>query len=427
MTALQSAPACCDNMGEFVPVETARRRATEGISAVSGEKVVSLCAARGRVSAAPILASNAIPPFDQSAMDGYAVRICDIIAVPATLPVVARQAAGPEQNFALPEGPVAVRIFTGAPMPAGFDAVVMQERCRRIGNMITINEIPRAGTHVRLAGDDVRAGQTIIEGDTLIDARHIAMLAAAGVAEVLVRRRVRVAVLSTGNELREPHENLAPGEIHDSNRIMLMSLLGSEAIELTDLGCIRDSKEAIAEAIDAAAQKYDVIVSTGGVSVGEEDHVGAAVLAAGGRFAPLRASIKPGKPASIGQVGSAACIALPGNPVSALVTYLWFGKPVLQQRMGLKPRVPSPISAVAAFDELRHPGRDEFVPVVVTGRDEEGRPTVEKRRMPGSARLSSLIGADGLARIPGHLSAIRRGERLNLYAFGCDFGLNPYA
>jgi molybdopterin molybdotransferase len=356
-------------------------------------------------------------------MDGYAIRTSDIVDVPATLPVVARQAAGPEKKFTPPGGPAAVRIFTGAPVPRGFDAVVMQEHCKRAGDTVTLQKMPRPVDHVRLAGDDVAVGQILVEPDTLIDARHVAMLAAAGIAEVPVRRRVRVAVLSTGDELREPHESLAAGEIHDSNRAMLLSLLGSEAIELTDLGGIGDDREAIAGTIAEAARKFDVLISTGGVSVGEEDHVAEAVLAARGNFVPLRASIKPGKPVSIGRIGPAVFVALPGNPVSALVTYLCFGRPVLQSCMGLKPELPQPVSAIAAFDEIRHRGRDEFIPVVIAGRDEQGRPLVEKRRLAGSARLSSLIGAHGLVRIPGHLSAIRRGEQLDLHPFGCDFGL----
>ncbi len=407
----------------FVPVETARARATEGICAVPGQEVVSLRAARGRVTVAAVSAGHSIPPFDQSAMDGYAVRTCDLAEFPVTLSVVGRQAAGPEASFVIADGPAAIRIFTGAPIPPGFDAVVMQEHCERLNDMISISKMPEPGQHIRLAGDDVRLGQTLIEADTLIDARHVAMLGAAGVAEVVVRRRVRVAVLSTGNELREPGECLAPGEIHDSNRTMLMTLVASEAIDLTDLGRVADSKAALSGMIEEAARTFDVLISTGGVSVGEEDHVAAAILAAGGSFHPLKASIKPGKPASIGRIGSAAIIALPGNPVSALVTYLWFGRPVLHRRMGLKPGLPRAVSAIAAFDELRHPGRDEFVPVVTSGRDEQGRLRLEKRRAPGSARLSSLIDAEGLARIPGHLSAVRRGEPLNFYPFGCDFGL----
>jgi molybdopterin molybdotransferase len=421
MTAVPAMPTCCDAPG-LLSVEAARARAVDRVVAVSGEDIVPLRAARGRITLRAVSAGHAIPPFDQSAMDGYAVRTRDIADCPATLPVVARQPAGPTDPANLPDGPAAIRIFTGAPVPAGFDAVVMQEHCDRAANTVTIRKIPAVGEHVRRAGDDVPSGQTLVGPDTAIDARHVAMLAAAGVAEIPVRRRVRVAVLSTGNELREPGQPLKCGEIHDSNRAMLIALLASEATEITDLGGIPDNKAAISKTVFEASRSFDVIISTGGVSVGEEDHVGAAVLDAGGSFHPLKASIKPGKPASVGHVGSASIIALPGNPVSALVTYLWFGRPVLQRRMGLEPELPRAVGAASGFDELRHPGRDEFVPVVVSGRDEQGRPVLERRRAPGSARLSNLIGADGLARIPG-LSAIRRGDPLGFHPFGCDFGL----
>lgn len=422
MTAVQATPTCCDAPG-LLSVEAARAVAVEGVAAVSGEEIVPLRAARGRVTVEAVPACHAIPPFDQSAMDGYAVRTRDLTEGPTALPVVARQPAGPTHLANLPEGPAAIRIFTGAPVPAGFDAVVMQEQCDRVANTVTVRKRPAPGEHIRRAGDDVPLAQILLGPDTSIDARHVAMLAAAGVAEVSVRRRVRLAVLSTGNELRNPGETLKSGEIHDSNRTMLMALLASEATEITDLGRIPDSKARISKTIREASSNFDVVISTGGVSVGEEDHVGAAVLEADGSFLPLNASIKPGKPASVGRVGSAVIIALPGNPVSALVTYLWFGRPVLQRRMGLKPELPRPVSAASGFDELRHPGRDEFVPVVIRGHDEQGRPVLDKRRAPGTARLSSLIGADGLARISGHLSAIRRGDPLNFHPFGCDFGL----
>lgn len=422
MTLVQPAPTCCDSPG-FLSVEAARARAMEGVCAVTGQEIVALRESRGRVTVAPVSAGHAIPPFDQSAMDGYAVRTRDVEQCPAVLPVAARQAAGRLDLTSLPDGPAAVRIFTGAPVPFGFDAVVMQEQCDRAADTVTIRKRPASGEHIRRVGDDVSLGQVLMGPDTRIDARHVAMLAAAGIAELPVRRRVRLAVLSTGNELREPGEALKLGEIHDSNRAMLIALLASEAIETTDLGRIPDSKAAISNTILEASANFDVMISTGGVSVGEEDHVGAAVLQAGGSFHPLKASIKPGKPVSIGHLGLSVIVALPGNPVSALVTYLWFGRPVLQRRMGLKPEPPRPVSAVSGFDELRHPGRDEFVPVVTSGHDEQGRPVLDKRRVPGSARLSSLIGADGLARIPGHVSAIRRGDPLNFHPFGCDFGL----
>lgn len=423
MVLLDVAPAYRAEPPAFVSVEAARLRAIDGVCAVDGDELVPLSHARGRIAAVPVHAPKPVPPFHQSAMDGYAVRTSDLASGAMVLPVVARQAAGPDRFPSTLQSPGAVRIFTGAAIPAGCDAVVMQEECSEADGRVSIRHSPQPGEHIRPAGDDILIGGTLVEAGTLIDARHIAILAAAGLPEVRVRRHVRVAVLSTGTELREPHEQLAPGEIHDSNRAMLMSMLQAKAFEVTDLGGIEDNAVSIGKALEIAAAKNDVIISSGGVSVGEEDHIRAAVLSIGGSFVRLKASIKPGKPASVGRIGAVSLIALPGNPVSALVTYLWFGRPVLQRRIGLEPQAPRAIAAVAAFNEFRRPGRDEFVPVLITGWDGDGRPQVEKHRTPGSARLSSLIDADGLAGIPGELPAVRRGDPLKLYPFGADFSL----
>lgn len=422
MAVADISPSCCAEPSAFLQVESARRLAISGVEPAVGEEIVPLGDARGRIALVSIRAPQPVPPFRQSAMDGYAVRTADLSTTDNTLPVVARQIAGPAADLAATYG--AVRIFTGAAVPAGYDAVVMQEQCTAAEGVVSIRRPPKTGEHIRPIGDDIPAGAVLIESGTLIDARHVAVLAAAGVPEVRVRRRIRVALLSTGNELREPGEPLGPGEIHDSNRTMLLSLIQSPAVQLADLGRVHDGALAIGMALAAAAAHHDVIITTGGVSVGDEDHLRAAVEVAGGRFMPLKASIKPGKPASVGRIATANLIALPGNPVSALVTYLWFGKPILLRRMGLEPGMPRPLIVAAGFDEVRRPcGRDEFVPVAITGQDSDGCFEVEKRRLPGSARLSSLIGADGLARIPGHCAAIKRGERLNYYPFAADFAL----
>lgn len=423
MAILDLPRSCCSDPAEFISIEAARARALEGVRPVTGDEVVGLRAARGRVNISAIVAGHALPPFDQSAMDGYAVRTSDFVDGSATLPVMARQPAGPVLCGSVGEERGVVRIFTGAAIPPGFDAVVMQEHCEQRAGLVAVPRRPEPGEHIRASGDDVPAGAVIIPANSLIDARHIAILAAAGVPNINARRRVRVAVLSTGNELREPDEPLRPGEIHDSNRAMLLSLLEGRAVELFDLGRIPDNPGAIAKAFRSAARDFDVVVSSGGVSVGEEDHIRAAVFVAGGEIAPLNAAIKPGKPISVGRLGTATLIGLPGNPVSALVTFLWFARPIVLRRMGLNPGDLLPTRAVAAFEQQRKAGRDEFVPVVVNGRDREGRLIVERRQRAGSARLSSLIDADGLARIPGELTTIHQGDTLEVYTFGSAFSL----
>lgn len=422
MVALKRAVSGADRPG-VMSVDAARLRALSEIVPVEGEELVPLHSARGRVTATAVMARHALPPFDQSAMDGYAVRTSDFVNRAAAFRVVARRAAGPQYYEVVPDVPAAVRIFTGAAVPFGFDAVVTQEECTRLQAGVVIPRRPICGENIRLSGEDVPAGAKIVDADIVIDSRHIAILAAAGVPTVSVRRRVRVTVLSTGNELREPHERLNLGEVHDCNRTMLLSLLEAPAIERIDLGRVPDDPEAIAQTFRAAASESDIVLSTGGVSVGEEDHVRSSVTSAGGTLSSLKASIKPGKPVSVGHLGNASIIGLPGNPVSALVTFLWFARPIVQRRMGLNPSPPRSLRAVAGFDEVRRPGRDEFLPVAVSGRDQSGRYIIVRRGPGGSARLSPLIAADGLARISGNINAVSRGSELEFYPFEGQFGV----
>jgi molybdopterin molybdotransferase len=422
-TAPDASVSCCDDHAGYVSVESARKHALEGAAPIRGQELIALHSARGRIAKSNVFARHAVPPFNQSAMDGYAVRTCDFANDVATFPVEGRQAAGLSFGRHLTSGPAAFRIFTGAPTPEDFDAVVMQEHCTQRGVLVTVSKRPQAGDNIRLLGEDVAAGAVVLSAGTRIDARHIALLAAAGVPSVRVSRRVRVAVISTGNELREPQEHLALGEVHDCNRAMLLSLLDDSAVDLTDLGLVPDQPATIADSFMKASCKFDVIISTGGMSVGEEDHLRSAVTAAGGVLSLLKASIKPGKPASVGNLGDAILVGLPGNPVSALVTFLWFARPIVMRRAGLSTEPPRPVPAVAGFDETRKPGRDEFVPVVVSGLDANGQFVLEKPRPRGSARLSSLLDTDGLARIPGSATIVARGQRLDLYRFEGQFSL----
>lgn len=421
--AIADQRSCQADAQGVIAIECARERALAGVETVSGDEVAPLAAARGRVTASAILSTHALPPFDQSAMDGYAVRTRDGARGLHCLPIVSRRAAGASASLISADGPAAVRIFTGARIPSGFDAVVMQEECSQADGRVTIRTWPKPGQHVRPAGDDMPAGAVIVDADTLVDARHCSILAASGVPNVHVRRRLRVGVLSTGDELRDPSEPLQGSEIHDSNRAMLLSLVQCNAIDATDLGRIEDKSDRIASVLQKAAREFDVLISSGGVSVGEEDHVHAAVELAGGSLEWLGTSIKPGKPVSVGRLGSANVIGLPGNPVAALVTFLWFARPILQRRMGLRPADPIVVAARAGFDELRKSSRDEFVPVVISGRSSDGYPVVEKRRRAGAARLSSLLGADGFARLPAGERRIVRGDPINLYPFAAAFSL----
>ena len=400
----------------LISVERARMAAIAGVLPITGSEQLPLADVLGRVLDGDVNSSIALPPFDQSAMDGYAVRSAEFVAIPTARKVTSRIAAGQRPaKDGYPDLSV-VRILTGAEVPPGFDAVIMQEFCDRAGDIVSINHQPVCGENIRRAGEDVQAGATLVASGTTVDARHIAIMAAGGIRKVDVRRKVKVGLISTGSELCGTSEELQPGRIYDSNKPMLAALLTRPGIDLHDCGHVTDDPDLLAQAFFNASESIGVLVSTGGISVGEEDHVQAAIASKGGYVDALRAGIKPGKPVAIGRLGNCVLLALPGNPLSALVTFLWFARPVIEKRMGMTPSVPTAIRAQAGFHEERRPGRDEFVPVAMkVGSD--GRLTVSKLGRGGSSRLSPLVTANGLARIPGNLERIQPGEYLDVYPF----------
>ena len=264
------------------------------VSPVGEVEAVPLASALGRVLAEPVIAAMDVPPWDNAAMDGYAFALGDLRPGCETpLPVLARVAAGHPMTEPLPAGH-AVRIFTGAPMPAGADTVAMQEHCRAGDGMVTLPAGIAIGANVRRAGDDLRAGSAVLPAGRRLGPVDLGVAAAAGASRLTVRRRLRVAVFSSGDELREPGRGGAAGTQHDSNRYTLLGLLGQMGCEVTDLGILPDRPAVIAEALAAAAAGHDALLTSGGMSVGEEDHIRAAVEAAGGRIDQWRLAIKPG-------------------------------------------------------------------------------------------------------------------------------------
>jgi len=355
---------------------------------VSERESVGLLDATGRVLAGDLVSSLAVPPHDNSAMDGYAVRCADVTEPGIRLPVSQRVPAG--SNPAALVGASAARIFTGAPIPPGADAVVMQERCRADGECVQIDELPRSGQNIRRRGEDIEVGAVVLNAGTRLKAAHIGLAASIGVPRLDVLRRLRVAVFFTGDELREPGEALAPGAIFNSNRYMVRCLLATLGCEVTDLGIVRDDLGATREALRQAAAEHDVVLTCGGVSVGEEDHVKAAVEAEGA-LSLWKIAIKPGKPLAFGRVGEADFIGLPGNPVSAFVTFVMLVQPFLQRRIGLRDVLPLRREVPAGFDWPRVESRREFVRVQL---DAAGRAVQHPRQ--GSGVLSSCAWADGL-------------------------------
>jgi molybdopterin molybdotransferase len=366
-------------------------------------ETVDTLAASGRVLATGVVSSVNVPPMDNSQMDGYAVRTLDVPAVPTTLPVSQRIAAG---HVGAPLAPgTAARIFTGAPMPPGADAVVMQERCSAGEGTVTLNERPIAGAWIRRVGVDIAAGDRVLEAGRRLRPQDCGVAAAAGAAQLTVYRRLRVAVFFTGDELSMPGEPLAPGRIYNSNRYTLRGLLEGMGCEVFDLGIVPDDLGKTREALASASVGADVILTSGGVSVGEEDHVKPAVEAEGS-LDLWQISMKPGKPLAFGRVRDVPFIGLPGNPVSSFVTFLIFARPFLLLRQGVtEPRLQA-LQLPADFELSTPDKRREFLRARV---NDAG--CVEIHRNQNSAILSSTVWAGGLVDNPAG-QPIARGDRV---------------
>lgn len=405
----------------LVPIAEALAAIVDGVGPVSGTEILPVAQARGRVIAAPVASEMPLPRFDNSAMDGYAIHGDDISRA-APLRLTDRIAAGRGQIAALAAG-TTVQILTGAPVPAGVAAVVPHEQTRRAGDDIIIESPIALGDNIRRAGEDMVAGQPLLQAGTRLDPRHIALLLAAGLIHVPVTRRVRVGLLSSGDELVSAGEALGPHHIVDTNRPLLSALLVAPDVELHDFGIVEDSRNAVSERIRDAAAKTDLLITTGGICGSDADHIAPAICAAGGSCRQLKVALRPGKPIGIGRLHATRIMCLPGNPLSALVTAVLFLRPLLRALAGEQPQQLSGIAAVAG-EVLRHsPGRTEFVPVIVTSSiDAWGRPQVASLPR-GSHRLLSLVKADGFAELPENSGDILPGETVKFHPFISGFAL----
>jgi molybdopterin molybdotransferase len=406
--------------GPLMTLEAARGLLAERLVAVTGVERVALGDALGRVLAADVVSPVNVPPHDNSAVDGYAVRFEDLSGDGDTvLPIVARIAAGDGPGMADPEG-TAVRIFTGAPMPAGFDTVMMQEDCREepvsggLGSVLIRPGIKR-GANLRKAGEDVHAGTVIMSAGRRLRPQDIGLLAAVGSTRVAVRTPLRVAILSTGNELAEPGSPLAPGAIYDANRFTLSALVRQMGGRVTDFGILRDDPVELRSALENAAKSHDLIVTTGGVSTGEEDHVKGAVEASGGLHF-WRLAIKPGRPVALGQVRSVPFVGLPGNPVAAMITFFCLARPLIQRLSGEAVTEPTLFQVKADFDYKKKEGRREFVRVCL-GRDSNGALIASKFPRDGAGILSSMVGSDGLVVLSEDITRLERGSMVEYMPF----------
>jgi molybdopterin molybdotransferase len=335
------------------------------------------------------------------------------------LPIVARIAAGDGPGLADPKG-TAVRIFTGAQVPAGFDTVMMQEDCREQagpGELTSVLIRPgiKRGANLRKAGEDVLADTVILTAGRRLRPQDVGLAAAVGLTGLGVRAPLRVAVISTGNELVEPGSPLAPGAIYDANRFTLSALVRQMGGRVTDFGILRDNPVELREALESAAKSHDLIVTTGGVSTGDEDHVKGAVEASGGLHF-WRLAIKPGRPVALGQVRSVPFIGLPGNPVAAMVTFFCLARPLIQRLSGEAVTEPTLFRVRADFDYKKKEGRREFVRVRL-GRDADGGLVATKFPRDGAGILSSMVGSDGLVVLTEDVTRLERGSMVEYMPF----------
>jgi molybdopterin molybdotransferase len=413
---------CFAFAGPLLRIDHMEQLIGERITPLQEGEDVPLRDALGRVLAHDIVSAVNVPPFDNSAVDGYAVRSDDLVSGAETrLAVIDRVAAGHSTLHPLGRGE-STRIFTGAPMPQGADTVFMQEDVRLDGNVAVMPPGLKRGANFRLAGEDVKAGATVLPAGRRLAAQHVALAAAIGLTKIAVQRRVRVALFSTGDEVVEPGQALPRAGLYDSNRYLLSNLLAGLGAEVTDLGILRDDLLQLSRALAEAALTHDLVLTSGGVSTGEADHVRDAVEQIG-RLVFWRVAIKPGRPVAMGVLpgkggdGGAAFVGLPGNPVAAFVTFVRVVRPLLLRMAGALPEPLAVTPARATFRYKKKKDRREYVRVFAR-HNAEGVIEVTKYPREGAGLLTSLTETDGFAELSEDMTTIEPGDTV---------GYLPYA
>ena len=403
---------CFTAKSPSMTIEEAIALATGRLPVAATSESVPVSQADGRIAAEDLFALGDLPPFANSAVDGYAVRHADLAADGDTrLPVGGRLAAGSTEQVSAAGR--AVRIFTGAAMPADADTVFMQEDVSLEDGVVRLPAGLKRGANMRPPGEDVAQGGLIIPAGRILKPQDIALAAATGHQSILVRRPLKVAIFSTGDELVEPGAPLKPGGIYDSNRIMLAALLGRLGAQVIDFGILPDDPEVLAERLAVGAQQNDLIITSGGVSLGEEDHVKTAVEAKG-QLVFWRLAIKPGRPLAMGVVRGTPFVGLPGNPAAVYVTFVMFVRPLLAHLAGAAPEPLVPQWVRSTFAAKKRPGRREFVRVDVSPAADG---VLEARRFPkeGAALLTSLTTSSGLAELADDATNVAVGDMIAFY------------
>lgn len=375
----------------MITVAQAQQTIINSVSCVCDSEAINHVAALGRVSSADIISPLFVPPTDNSAMDGFAINSGD--ASDQALMISQRIPAGAAPET-LQSG-TAARIFTGGVLPKGADTVVIQENCDYDEKQVTINTNPEAGANIRAKGQDISKGDCVIAQGKNLTAVDLGLIASVGYAQIEVRRPLRVAIFSTGDELVEPGQTLQEGQIYNSNRIMLLSLCQQLGYQAIDCGIVEDTLAATEAALAKAAQEADVVISSGGVSVGEEDHVKPAIESLGS-LDLWKVQMKPGKPVAFGRIEQTPFLGLPGNPVSSFTVFQLFAIPLLAKLQGENARSPNAYRVLSSFDKASV-SREEYIRVRLI-RSESNELMVERFSNLSSGVLSSLSWADGLVR-----------------------------
>ena len=400
--------------GALLNVDAALAEIEKRVTAIVDTESASLAEARGRILARDIVATMNLPPHANSAVDGYAFAHADLLPDRDTvLPVTGRAAAGHPLGRRAGRGE-AVRIFTGAPMPEGTDTVMMQEDCRIEDGRVRLRPGIRLGANRRHAGEDVAEGAVALTAGRRLGPAELGLAAALGHHGLPVFRPLRVAVLSTGDEVCEPGMPLPPGAIYDANRFMLAALLAGLGCAISDFGIRPDRVAALADTLAAASAEHDLIVTSGGVSSGEEDHVKSAVERLGSLYF-WRLAIKPGRPIALGQIGGVPLVGLPGNPVAAIVTFAVLARPLILKLAGATASMPRLFRVRADFGYRKKPGRREYVRATLK-RDGNDIVAVKYPR-DGAGILSSIVQSDGLAVLDEDTGDLARGTMVDFLPF----------